>query len=55
MVEWRNDEMVNSPQWGYGEMLKRNYILLLTSTNPFPLIEKRTNWFRGRLSSSISV
>ena len=46
--------MVNSPQWGYDEMSKRNGIFFKSSINPFPPVDKRNIWVRGRLSSSLS-
>ena len=46
---WRNGEMVTLPQWGYGEMSKRNGIIFLPSTKTFPPVEKCTNWVRVRL------
>ena len=43
MVEWWNVEVLNSPQWVYGEMSKLNDILFLPSTTPFPTVTERTN------------
>ena len=42
-IKWWNDEIVNSQQWGYGEMSKHNSIPFLPLTTPFPPVTKHNN------------
>ena len=47
MVEWWDVEIVNLPQWVYGEISKRSGILFFPWGTPFPTVVKHKNLVRG--------